>query len=50
MRALSTMRYLSTTEDTEDTEGKALYGFSSVSPVSSVVESFSLQCVAQREP
>jgi hypothetical protein len=42
------MRYLSTTEDREDAEGKALYGFSSVSTVSSVVERFILQCVAQR--
>ena len=48
MCELSTMRYLSTTEDTADAEDKILYDFSSVSLVSSVVESFILQCVAQR--
>ena len=44
------MRYLATTEGTEDTEGKVLYDFYFVSPVSSVVERFILRCVAQRQP
>ena len=39
---------LSTTEDTEDTEDKIMYGSSSVSFVSSVVESFIPQCLARR--
>jgi hypothetical protein len=39
---------LSTAEDTRDTEDKILYDFSSVSFVSSVVESFIPQRVAQR--